>query len=237
MPDNALLKVEFADNPEPRCPVVLLLDTSGSMAGEKIGELNEGLAVFEQELKADPLAALRVEVAIVTFGPVRVREVKSGVGDAIRSDAGEAFVAATDFMAPNLSSEGNTPMGEAIRTGLKLLRERKQIYKQNAIQYYRPWMFLITDGEPNDDWKNAARELRAEEDGKGVLFFAIGVDKADMDVLGQLSGKRGPMKLRGMAFREMFQWLSPRLAQVSRSRVNDAVNLPPPGWGQIDTSN
>jgi uncharacterized protein YegL len=97
-------------------------------------------------------------------------------------------------------------------------------------------MFLITDGEPNDDWKNAARELQKEEEAKGVLFFAIGVDKADMDVLGQLSGKRGPMKLRGMAFREMFQWLSHSLAQVSRSRINDAVNLPPPGWGSIDTS-
>jgi uncharacterized protein YegL len=59
--------VEFAENPEPRCACVLLLDTSGSMAGEKIDALNEGIRTFKEELQGDPLASRRVEVAIVTF--------------------------------------------------------------------------------------------------------------------------------------------------------------------------
>jgi len=61
--------VEFADNPEPRCPCVLLLDTSGSMGGAKIAELNKGLQTFAEELHSDAMASKRVELAIITFGP------------------------------------------------------------------------------------------------------------------------------------------------------------------------
>jgi cobalamin biosynthesis protein CobT len=57
----------FAENPENRCPVLLLLDNSGSMRGNPISELNSGLQIFRDELFADSLAARRVEVAIVTF--------------------------------------------------------------------------------------------------------------------------------------------------------------------------
>src|SRR5580704_3877015 len=62
---------DFADNPEPRCPCLLILDTSGSMSGPPIAELNAGTRTFKDELSADSMASKRVEVAIVGFGPVR----------------------------------------------------------------------------------------------------------------------------------------------------------------------
>jgi uncharacterized protein YegL len=59
--------VEFAENPEPRCACVLLLDTSGSMGGAPVPALNEGLTTFKDTLAKDPVASKRVEIAIVTF--------------------------------------------------------------------------------------------------------------------------------------------------------------------------
>src|SRR4029079_17686128 len=60
--------VEFAENPDPRCPCVLLLDVSASMQGPSIGALHEGLQAFQREVSRDAVPARRVEVAIVTFG-------------------------------------------------------------------------------------------------------------------------------------------------------------------------
>ncbi len=77
MDPNLLDQAEFADNPEPRCPVVLLLDTSGSMQGAPVQELNGGLRAFSDALKSDRLASLRVEVAVITFGgKVRALDVR-----------------------------------------------------------------------------------------------------------------------------------------------------------------
>lgn len=211
---------EFADNPEPRCPCVLLLDTSTSMSGAPIYELNEGLVAFKDELSADTLATKRVELALITFGPVRVL---------------------SDFQTPDLfdpqalSAANDTPMGSAIMTGLDLLRQRKEIYKANGISYYRPWIFLITDGGPTDAWHQAASMVRDGESTKAFSFFGVGVQGANMDILAQICAPtRKPMKLSGLKFRELFSWLSSSLSGVSQSQVGQTVMLPPPnGWSSV----
>jgi uncharacterized protein YegL len=235
----ALEKVEFAENPEPRCPVVLVLDTSGSMNGKPITELNEGLREFSATLKNDPLAALRVEVAVLTFGgQVRALDVRStGQQQAIPCDAEQAFVTIDAFEPPTLTAQGETPMGEALRQTLALVRERKEIYKRNGADYFRPWVFLITDGQPNDaGWEAVPDLVKAEEQRKGLLFYAVGVENADMKTLARFSADRPPLKLKGLAFREMFVWLSKSLSAVAQSRPGEQVPLPAVGWGQIDTS-
>jgi len=230
-------QAEFADNPEPRCPVILLLDTSGSMAGTPISELNQGLQAFDSAVKADRLASLRVEVAIITFGgSVQAIDVRGGGAQAIPFDAQQAFVTVDGFQPPTLTAGGGTPMGEAARQALTLLRQRKDIYKQESVDYFRPWIFLITDGNPTDEWEAAAQQVRDEESRKGVIFFGVGVEGADMQTLARFSDQRQPLKLRGLAFGELFQWLSKSLSAVAHSKPGEQAPLPAVGWAQIDTS-
>ncbi|MFN9112846.1 MAG: vWA domain-containing protein, partial [Bacteroidota bacterium] len=84
-------------NPDTRCACVLVLDTSGSMGGEPISQLNAGLQQFLQELQSDPMALSRVELAIVTFGEV-VEVIQS-------------FAPVTEVNIPTLSVSGYTPLG------------------------------------------------------------------------------------------------------------------------------
>ena len=107
MESNLLDQAEFADNPEPRCPVVLALDTSGSMNGAPILELNQALSTFAAALQADRLASLRVEVAIVTFGgPVKVLSLAES-GKSVSYEAQNAFVTVDHFSPPKLEASGN----------------------------------------------------------------------------------------------------------------------------------
>ena len=212
---------EFAENPEPRCPCVLLLDTSGSMKGTPIAELNQGLSAFKSELASDTLAAKRVEVAIITFGPVEVQN---------------DFQTADFFQPPTLSASGDTPMGAAIEQAISLLDLRKQTYRTNGIAYYRPWIFLITDGAPTDEWRPAAEKVRTGEGAKNFAFFAVGVESANMEVLAQIA-TREPLKLKQLRFRDLFVWLSNSMKAVSRSTVGDQVSLTSPttpeGWASV----
>jgi uncharacterized protein YegL len=212
---------EFVDNPEPRCACVLLLDTSTSMTGRRIDELNAGLGVFASQLTNDGLAAKRVEVAILSFGPVR-----------LQSD----FITAENFTAPTLHANGATPMGEAINAGLDLVEQRKDLYRQQGISYYRPWIFLITDGEPTDNWRDAAARVNSGEESKAFSFFAVGIEDANMEILAQIT-TRDPLRLRGLEFGSLFTWLSNSMSSVSRSQPGEEVPLvnpaAPQGWAAV----
>lgn len=216
-------EIEFATNAEPRCPVVLLLDTSGSMGGQPIDELNNGLNVFKQSVEEDNLASLRVELAIITFGPVQMRQ---------------DFVTVDQWTPERYDADNLTPMGEAINYALDILEDRKQTYKDNGIQYYRPWVFLVTDGGPNDEWQAPTQRLKQNFNEKKLQFFAVGVKGADMDTLKQIAPDPGfpPVALNGLDFGSMFKWLSASLSSVSHSTPGSGqVTIQQPAWGTIAT--
>jgi uncharacterized protein YegL len=172
-------------------------------------------------MSADALAEKRVEVALITFGPVQVQ-----------SD----FQTADQFQPPTLVTTGDTPMGAAIDQALSMLEQRKQTYKANGVSYYRPWILLITDGAPTDAWKTVANRVHAGEEQKSFSFFAVGVEGARMDILKQIA-VREPLKLKELRFRDLFVWLSNSLSAVSRSKLDEQVALSnptaPEGWAAV----
>ncbi|MBD2342583.1 vWA domain-containing protein [Anabaena subtropica] len=214
--------VEFAENPEPRCPCVLLLDTSGSMQGVAIEALNQGLLSLKDELMKNSIAARRVEIAIVTFDS--------------HINVIQDFVTADQFNPPILTAQGLTSMGAGIHKALDMVQERKSLYRANGVAYYRPWVFMITDGEPQGELdhlvEQAALRLQGDEVNKRVAFFSVGVENANMTRLNQIA-VRTPLKLKGLNFIEMFVWLSASMSAVSYSQIDEQVALPPIGWGSI----
>lgn len=95
---------------------------------------------------------------------------------------------------------------------------------------------MLTDGEPNDAWQAAAQAVHEAENTKQAAVFTVGVGEANFEILRQI-GVRQPLQLRGVMFREMFEWLSNSLRSVSHSGVSDEVSLQnptsPEGWAKV----
>lgn len=216
----------FANNSDPRCPVVLILDCSSSMVETRAGEtqnplsaLDAGLDVLISELHKDPLAKRRVELSFVTFGT--------------HVNPATEFMNVDDIVLPALEPIGVTSMGGAVIEALDALEERKRVYRDNGIAFYRPIVFALTDGLPTDDITEAARRIRDGEEKKKFSFFAVGIEGADMATLAKLS-MRTPLAMQGLKFDELFVWLSASQAAVSASQPGDAVSLPSPeGWATL----
>jgi uncharacterized protein YegL len=208
----------FAVDFEPRCPIMLLLDVSNSMEGEPIKQLQAGLQVFANYLQEDTLSKRRVEVGICTFGETSLELYP--------------FIQAIDFVPPKLTLRGTTPMGAALRAGLKAIEERIQEHLNEGRTSYRPWIFMITDGAPTDEWMSAAKLIKEAEKNQKVHFMAVGVEDADMGVLDGISS-RSAKKLSGLDFSKLFRWVSKGLISVSHSGSGDNLKMPVDDWSEL----
>lgn len=209
------------ENPTPRCACMVVLDTSGSMDGAPIAQLNAGIQTFVQALQQDDMAACSVEVGLITAGG-RVTELLPFT-----------TAMAVDHIAP-VYATGGTPLGEAVSLALRRLEERKQQYKKNGVSYYQPWLMIISDGAPTDHWESAARQAYEQSAGRKLVVLPVAVNGADLGTLGQFSAK-GALPLEGLRFQELFQWLSASMVRVSASASTSAsVQLPArDSWASI----
>ena len=200
--------VEFADNANERTPCVLVLDCSGSMRGEPIKQLNAGLAALEKELKDDIDASSRVQLLIIkAFGKDEVK---------IESD----WIDAMNFEAPVMEAGGLTPLGKAMETALQKIDEQKCLYDSCGVTSKRPWIFLISDGEPTDyGWEDSAELCRYAQKKKKVVIHAIGTQGANLEKLAKFS-VLPPKRLTGLKFTEFFLWLSRSVSCISKAAPN-----------------
>lgn len=216
-----LRQEELVENPTARLPVCLVLDTSASMTGTPIKELQEGVDTFFNALINDEVAKYSAEVAVVTFGG--------------QVDMPVDFAAVTGQTIPSLKADGWTPMGEAVEKALELLSTRKEEYKRAGVDYYQPWLVLMTDGAPTDDISRASKLVDELTREKKLAVFAIGIgNEADMKELTKLAGGRPPLKLKGLEFSKFFLWLSASVSRVSQSVPGNKVDLDPvSAWASV----
>lgn len=255
---NALVLRQRAlvENPDARVPICLVLDASYSMSGivsgdqidtgrthtkdgttwrivegdnlvTRMDELNAGLDQFFKELLADTNARRAAEVCIVAF---------AGNAEIIRDF--EPLSENHIGTRLEVSDVGETSLGRGVELALKLLEQRKSEFQTAGVDYYQPWMVVITDGQPTDDsHKRVEPEVRKLVESKKLTVFPIAVGgMEDLSGLAVISPGRKPLRLQGTKFRELFQWLSKSVARVSSSIPGEKVPLDTDGlsdWAEL----
>ena len=254
MNNNMLLRVQdLVENPTPRVPICLCLDTSGSMGAVEGDYVLTGETIFEDGR----------EWNLVTGGTSRIDELKKGVElfyNAIREDemavySAEICIVSFDSYAkcivdfanierqeniPKLVAQGDTAMGEGVNLALDLLEKRKQEYKDKGVDYYQPWLVLMTDGAPNgsdDEYAKAVQRTIEMVNSKKLTVFPIAIgDETDLTALNKFSPKRPALKLKGLKFGEFFSWLSKSVSKTSQSTPGETIKLDVEGikgWAEL----
>ncbi len=199
-----------------RLPVYLLLDVSGSMSGDPIESVRQGMKTLLGELKSDPQALETVWISVITFGSTAQKAVPL-----------TELITARE---PELAAGGSTALGAALRLLMESMRQdvRKTTAEQKGD--WKPLVFLMTDGAPTDDWEGAADELKRAGAGN-VIALAAG-HHADATLLKRITDTVLRMAdLQPGAMQAFFKWVS---SSVSASSVNvaqqagAAITLPPP---------
>ena len=213
-------------NYEQKCLCVLVLDTSGSMnADNAIGQLNQGLQTFKSQIMNDETARDRLEIAIVSFNS----EIKVELQPSLISE----------IEMPTLKASGQTQLVRAIEEAQQVIKDRKDYYKSKGLTYYRPWIVVMTDGDPypaNQDIDGIAQKIQEDADAKKYVFFMMGVgNEVHDDVLSKLTTSQFPaMRMDAVNFAEFFQWLSASATVVVNSDdlTDSNVSIPQPTWAQ-----
>ncbi|WP_229215348.1 vWA domain-containing protein [Dyadobacter bucti] len=215
---NMEFSTESPQNYETKCCCVLVLDVSSSMAGAPIEALNKSIHEFYNEISSDPTTANRLEISIVEFSST----VKTLVDPSL----------VEDFTMPTLITKGTTALVDGVKEGIEIVKSRKAWYRKTGQPYYRPWIILITDGEPDkgQDLPSLSIEIKQLVSKKELFFLALGVQGANMSKLAQLSDIP-PAELQGLKFSAFFEWLSASMIQVTNSKDDEKIDLPnPASW-------
>ena len=241
---------EVAENYEQKCLCALVLDISGSMneivdesnmvntgrtvfidgktynivegGVSKLDNLNDGLRSFYNEIEADETTSQRLELSVITFN------------DTVQVIQEPSLI--TNCEAPHLEADGDTALVEAVNEAIALVDARKRWYKETGQPYYRTWIILMTDGEPNDgqDITDLALRIKKDTSEKRYEFLPIGVDNANMNVLQSIQGNIPAMKLKGTKFSSFFKWLSASMGTVVTAREGKTVDLTGGGTDWMD---
>lgn len=201
-----------------RLPVYLLLDTSGSMVGDPIQAVNNGLKVLVEALRQDPYALESVYISIITFD----------------NEAKELFpltpldqIQIPEIIVPQ---SGATYLGAALE--LLIQQSDKDVRRNTSDQKgdWRPLIFIMTDGRPSDiqAYNNAIPVIKNRSFGN-IVACAAG-SKAKLDILREIADHVVCMDTMDRSgFSQFFKWVSASIAAGSTSAgISTPTRLPPP---------
>ncbi len=201
-----------------RLPVYVLVDCSESMAGASVEAVQEGLGALVAQLRRNPYALETVYLSVIAFG-YKARQVFP-----------LTEIAAVSL--PPLAVQPGTALGEAF----VLLGEclRREVQKPTASEKgdFRPLVFLITDGQPTDEWREAVASL-ADIHPRPANIYVIGCgEEVDFRTLGTISDCVFHMKdMSPDLFSKLFIWMSASIqasSEAASSFNESALTLPPP---------
>ncbi|MEX2215218.1 MAG: VWA domain-containing protein [Phycisphaeraceae bacterium] len=200
-----------------RLPVYLVLDTSGSMSGEPIEAVRQGVKALLADLRGDPQALETAFLSVITFSSSALQVCP--------------LTELMQFQEPNLDAGGATSFGEA----LQMLTEciDREVQKGSAQQKgdWKPLIFIMTDGQPTDNWEQRADQIKSRKIGN-IIACAAGPG-ADENMLKRVTEMVVKLNtLQPEALRQFFKWVSSSIKTTSQKIApsNDGapLDLPPP---------
>ena len=202
-----------------RLPVYLLIDTSGSMSGEPIEAVKNGIQLLLSTLRQDPYALETAYLSVITF-----------------SDSAKQTTPLTElisFQQPSLKASGCTALGEA----LELLSKRidAEVTKTTLEQKgdWKPLVFLMTDGEPTDDVTRGIQEIKKRK--FGVFVACAAGQSVNLGVLKKITSTIVQLDTAdATTIQAFFKWVSASVSAGSKkiddsgNDINGLKELPPP---------
>ena len=193
------------ESTERRLPVYLLLDCSESMIGEGIAGVNAGMRQLLLDLHSDPHALETVWISIITFAGTaqQILPLSEMIGT----------------KAPKLKVQPGTGLGAALRLLRESIEREVRVHSASHKGDYKPLVFLLTDGDPTDDWREEAKLLKAPSKTGGKKMNVIGIgcgQDANPLVLNEIADSVLMMGESELDFRSLFQWISSSLSVTSQ---------------------
>ncbi len=204
--------LQFRDDQTRRLPIYLLADCSGSMAGEPIEAVRQGLVLLDRTLKDTPQALETAWISVITF-----------------ADSARQVVPLTEvgqFTPPVVSANGSTALGAALRTVSEAIDGEVVANSPERKGDYKPLVFIFTDGQPTDNWQDAAQQMKSRSDRKLANVIALGCGtNVDVPTLRCITDTVLLMEdITPENIRQFFQWVSQSVRAVS-IRANQAGDL------------